>query len=409
MREATLRRARQTGRLCHPNLRLVGACTQTEEPQPDGGTTMLDTRLSDASQDMPHDGDPLADQYIEQFLAYLDGERPTPPSTEGLSAKELAEVEVAIRILRVHRRSRTPERSAPPARPAQPPDVVVTYHSADRGWANWITYELQHVGYRCQADALDRADDSDLAARSNPVQVVTVVSAHSLASDANWPGSAFPAARATYDQRRPIAVRVDDCEMPTLEPSQWIDLTASTEHAARELLLQKVARGQPESRMVTARPRYRSPLELFLHRLGREYETASRMLELCVRPGLEDHHLTRPAAQPPPATADLPQSAAAQPRLPCSPNSELVPPLMRTSVGNLLSSETRELVSEVAVEMLSLAEVKRKLRNICGAQRAIDQALAIRAVAQELDRLSRPTFECQCDGGLVARQTPANH
>jgi TIR domain len=369
---------------------------------------MLDKRLSDASQDMPHDGDTLADQYIEQYLAYLDGERPAPPSTEGLSAKELAEVEGAIKILRVHRRSRTPERSASPARPTQPPDVVVSYHSADRGWANWITYELQHVGYRCRADAFDRADDSDLAARSHLVQVVTVVSAHSLASDANWPASAFPAAQATCDERRPIAVRVDDCEMPALAPSQWIDLTASTEHAARELLLQKVARGQPESRMVTARPRYRSPLELFLHRLGSEHETASRMLELCVRSGLEDDHLTHPAAQPPPATADLPQPTSTQPRLLCSPNSELVPPLMRTAVGNLLSCETRELVSEVAVEMLSLAEVKKKLRNIRGAQRAFDQALAIRAVAQELDRRSRPTLECQCDGGLGARQVVAS-
>jgi hypothetical protein len=81
---------------------------------------------------------------------------------------------------------------------------------------------------------------------------------------------------------------------------------------------------------------------------------------------------------------------------------------MRTSVGNLLSSETRELVSEVAVEMLSLAEVMKKLCNIRGAQQAVDQALAIRAVAQELDRRSRPTLECHCDGGLGARQVVAS-
>jgi TIR domain len=353
---------------------------------------MPDKRLSGTGPDARREDATLADQYIEQVLEYLEGERPTPPSTEGLSVEDLAAVEGALRILRVHRGSRTAEVAAPSVRSTQPPDIGVAYHSADRGWANWLTYELQQVGYRCWAGALDCAADNSRLAQAH--QVIAVLSAHYLAA-ANSPVAPIVATQVAADKGRFIAVRVDDCEVEGLAPSQWIDLTASTEPMARELLLQKVARGQPASRMVTAGPRYRSPLQLFLQRLGREHETACRMLELCVRSSPAEDRPTAGAAQPSPATYAS-QPPFAQLWLTRTPASEFVPPLLRTTVGDLLGCDAHEWVFEVAAEMHGLAEVKRKLRNLGEAQRTFSQAQAISAVAQELDRRNRLITECRC-------------
>ncbi len=329
-------------------------------------------RLTTDGEGPRSDGDSQLDQYIDQCLEYLDGERPEPPSPEGLSAEERAEADGILRVFGLHWGSRAAEAATPQEAPAATkPDIFVACHGADRGWASWITFELENVGYRCAASVVDPTTDVDVPGWAADTRVLTVVSTCSLATADAWPALQL-SPRQPDD--RVILVRVDDCEMHGLGPSRWVDLAGRTEGAARQALLQGVAGQQPAEDHASGQ-RFGSPLELWLQRLGGELgsPTDSLLLSLCVLTHPDQDHLK----------AGTPVRGLAELHAPSERGEEpWVPRLMRETLRDRLSPETRDRCADLAADLAGLAEVNAKLSSFAKARFYSVQASAILALVR---------------------------
>src|SRR6266536_374613 len=97
-------------------------------------------------------------------------------------------------------------------------DFLVSYNSADRGWAEWIAWQLEEAGYTTVLQAWDFIPGSnfvvemDKAARQAK-RTIAVLSPNYLAAPFTQPewASAF-ADDPTGAERKLVPVRVADCD-----------------------------------------------------------------------------------------------------------------------------------------------------------------------------------------------------
>jgi TIR domain len=132
------------------------------------------------------------------------------------------------------------------------PDFFISYNSADRAWAEWIAWHLEHADFTTVLQAWDFRPGSNFVVEMNRAtgaqRTIAVLSPEYL-------GASFPqpewAAAFAHDpeglERTLVPVRVRVCQ-PTglLAQIVYIDLVGLDEEAARERLLEGVAeRGKP--------------------------------------------------------------------------------------------------------------------------------------------------------------------
>jgi hypothetical protein len=119
-------------------------------------------------------------------------------------------------------------------------DFLISYSSADRGWAAWIAGELSQAGYSAALQPADLQDGCDLATRvgmalNQAAVMIAVISPGYLRSATGWADLEAALLRA-----RPqlIPVLVGRPEVPdVLVGVTLVDLTGTDEQTARDLLL----------------------------------------------------------------------------------------------------------------------------------------------------------------------------
>jgi hypothetical protein len=251
------------------------------------------------------DEDDPVDRAVAQFVEFLEGGRPTPPSLLGLTEEQRVEVEGAVQVFRLHRGSRRPRggHNAPvpaavaapgtavDAPPTTPEDVLIGYHSADRGWAIWLALELENAGYRCRTEAFDGPMSRPLIRWLDHPRLLNVVSNAYLRLDG--PKTVLLSERALANDDRVVAVRVDDCELDAAAPQQFIDLAGRDASTARTALLQQLDRRFGRAASAASTPRFPSAAHYFWMR---QRTTQSPLVTM----------LLRYAAVPPRAGARLP-------------------------------------------------------------------------------------------------------
>jgi tetratricopeptide (TPR) repeat protein len=134
------------------------------------------------------------------------------------------------------------------------PDFFVSYTEADRGWAEWIAWQLEAAGYSTLVQAWDLVPGSDWAhqmhrATTTARQTIAVLSSAYLESDygeAEW-RVAF-AKDPTGEQRLLLPVRVEDVQPPgLLQTRVYVDLVGLSRQSARARLLEGIRPpGRPE-------------------------------------------------------------------------------------------------------------------------------------------------------------------
>jgi hypothetical protein len=218
------------------------------------------------------DEDDPVDRAVAQFVEFLEGGRPTPPSLLGLTEEQRIEVEGAVQVFRLHRGSRrsiddpsnedpTPDATPGSAVDAPPRDVVIGYHSADRGWATWLALELENAGYRCHTEAFDGPMSPPLIRWLDHPRLLNVVSNAYLRLDG--PKTVLLSERALANDDRVVAVRVDDCELGAAAPLQFVDLAGRDASAARTALLQHLSRRFGRAVPAASTPRFTSAAHYF--------------------------------------------------------------------------------------------------------------------------------------------------
>ncbi|MBV8552172.1 MAG: tetratricopeptide repeat protein [Acidobacteriaceae bacterium] len=136
--------------------------------------------------------------------------------------------------------------------PAESKDFFISYTSADRGWAEWIAWQLDAAGYKVVLQAWDFAAGtnfiSQMKAAAEAKRTIAVYSPayfKSKFSEAEW--------SAAFAKGALVPVRVQPCDIPDfLRPVVYTDLVEMPEAAARERLLRAVR--QTPARPVTAPP-----------------------------------------------------------------------------------------------------------------------------------------------------------
>jgi tetratricopeptide (TPR) repeat protein len=127
------------------------------------------------------------------------------------------------------------------------PDFFVSYTQADRGWGEWIAWQLEAAGYSTVLQAWDFVPGSDWAyqmqrATATARQTIAVLSAAYLESvygEAEW-RVAF-ANDPTGKQRRLLPVRVEEVQPPGLLRTRvYVDLVGLSRQTAKARLLEGV-------------------------------------------------------------------------------------------------------------------------------------------------------------------------
>jgi hypothetical protein len=335
------------------------------------------------------------DEYVEQYLEYLDGTRPTAPSPDHLTEEERAEARDLVRLFKLNwgvERSPVPttEKTAV-QRSAGPCDVLIWHHPADRGWANWITLELENAGLHCWSALCDRTGHTIRAAEDT--RIIAVVSSVLTTWYAGVePGTSFP--RLDNDcQDRLLAVRVEDCQAPNLvnelAPTYWLDLVGYDEMAARQALLERVA------------DRRSRQGDLGQLRRPFQYLTAVHVLlnKVLVRLGrctgrTTDCALDNDECSSVPAQAALAHAVARR--------GEPLPPLLRATLRNRLSCDTKRWL-ELADELSSLGRVKIALGSVDQAHEVFQQADGIRELFDEQEQAPAVTVLRRHDHQVAAQ------
>jgi tetratricopeptide (TPR) repeat protein len=132
-------------------------------------------------------------------------------------------------------------------------DFFVSYTTADRPWAEWIAWELEHAGYSVVIQAWDFAPGSNFVLEmQNAVRVatrtITVLSPAFLQSPycaAEW-AAAFRV-DPTGEQRKLVPVRIRECDPEGLLGAiVYVDVVGLSETASRAALLAGVADSRPK-------------------------------------------------------------------------------------------------------------------------------------------------------------------
>jgi tetratricopeptide (TPR) repeat protein len=141
------------------------------------------------------------------------------------------------------------ERSSPAE-----PDFFVSYTEVDRGWAEWIAWQLETAGYSTVVQAWDFVAGSDWAhqmqrATTSARQTIVVLSSAYLESaygEAEW-RVAF-AKDPTGEQKLLLPVRVEDVQPPgLLQTRVYVDLVGQSRQRARARLLEGIRpAGRPQ-------------------------------------------------------------------------------------------------------------------------------------------------------------------
>lgn len=131
-------------------------------------------------------------------------------------------------------------------------DFFVSYTAADKVWAEWIAWVLEHAGYKVVIQEWDFAAGSNFVlemqqAASRATRTIAVLSPHYL-NDSRF-GAAEWAAAFSRDpdgmKRALVPVRVRDCSADGLLKSiVYIDLVGLGERAAEERLLGGLKEGR---------------------------------------------------------------------------------------------------------------------------------------------------------------------
>jgi tetratricopeptide (TPR) repeat protein len=149
------------------------------------------------------------------------------------------------------------------ARPDEQRDFFVSYTQADRGWAEWLAWELEAAGYTALLQAWDMtAGTAFLSVMDRAVQaarhIVIVLSPAYLRSAmaaAEW-RPAF-VADPGGESRRLLPVRVEACAPKGLLADRvYIDLVGLDEAGARAKLLSDIAAALRGHSRPTTRPRF---------------------------------------------------------------------------------------------------------------------------------------------------------
>jgi hypothetical protein len=138
-------------------------------------------------------------------------------------------------------------------------DFFVRYNSADRGWAEWIAWQLEKAGHSTVIQAWDFGAGGNFVlamqkAASESERTLIVLSPDWLSASFTWPEFAAAFAQdPTGEKRLVLPVRVRACELDgLLKPIVYIDLVGVPEVEARERLLSGIAK--PGTRPSTPPP-----------------------------------------------------------------------------------------------------------------------------------------------------------
>ncbi|THJ45369.1 toll/interleukin-1 receptor domain-containing protein [Candidatus Frankia alpina] len=124
-------------------------------------------------------------------------------------------------------------------------DFFVSYTQADRGWAEWIAWQLEDAGYRVLVQAWDfvpgsnwaRGMDDGVRMSARTVAVLSGAYFRSVFGTAEW--QAAWAADPLGEQRKLLVARVEDCPRPgVLAQVVGIDIFDRSQDQARTVLLQ---------------------------------------------------------------------------------------------------------------------------------------------------------------------------
>jgi hypothetical protein len=149
----------------------------------------------------------------------------------------------------------------------KPADFFVSYTAADRGWAEWVAWQLEEAGYRVVLQAWDFLPGQNWAHRMHEetdraARTIVILSPAYLSSEfgaAEWL-AAF-ARDPLGASSRLLPVRVADCERPgLLKQVVSVDLFGADEATARASLLD-AAHAARSSRAKPAAPPVFPPLD----------------------------------------------------------------------------------------------------------------------------------------------------
>jgi tetratricopeptide (TPR) repeat protein len=148
-------------------------------------------------------------------------------------------------------------------KPDQQRDFFISYTQADRGWAEWLAWELEAAGYTTLLQAWDmpagtafvHAMDQALQRTRHSLLVLSPAYLRSAMAEAEWrPGFV---ADPSGSKRRLLPVRVEDCEpVGLLADRIWIDLVGTDEATARARLREEIPRALHGPRRPTTPPRF---------------------------------------------------------------------------------------------------------------------------------------------------------
>jgi DNA-binding NtrC family response regulator len=144
-------------------------------------------------------------------------------------------------------------------------DFFVSHNSADKGWAEWIAWQLEETGYTTVIQAWDFRPGGNFVlqmqrAAEQARHTIAVLSPNYLSSLYTQPEWAFAFAQdPTGEKGVLLPVRVSECELKgLLSQIVYVDLVGLTEEAARETLVASVKRGRAKP---TAAPGFPETVE----------------------------------------------------------------------------------------------------------------------------------------------------
>jgi len=137
----------------------------------------------------------------------------------------------------------------------------ISYNKADRGWAEWIAWQLEDAGYTTILQAWDFRPGGNFvldmqAAAAKAERTIALLSPDYLEALYTHPEWAAAFARDPTGQGKMLVpVMVRTCDLDGLLPQiTYIDLRDATESAARETLLQGVRAGRAKPQSAPAFP-----------------------------------------------------------------------------------------------------------------------------------------------------------
>jgi cell division protein FtsB len=136
-------------------------------------------------------------------------------------------------------------------------DFFISYHNSDKGWAEWIAWQLEEAGYKIFLQSWDFKPGSNFVlemenAITQSDRIIAVISKNyieSISTMSEWQSSF--AQDPTGRKRILLPIRVEDCELKgILKAIVYVDFVGLDQDEARDRLLSaiKTDRAKPDSR-----------------------------------------------------------------------------------------------------------------------------------------------------------------